>query len=148
MSHPMHQETETEDKRGGDMSTDWKVQSNPVGGIMMYIPSRIIDPDKPEHSGNIEHYGAYTKNREEAQRIVDELNRKVPAPAAGELFQITMEAARVNAKLTQEEAAKRQGISRATLISWESGKTYPTIPKLNKMAEVYGISVNHIFLPT
>ena len=63
------------------MSTEWKVQSNPVGGIMMYIPSRIIDPNQPEHSGNIEHHGTYTKDRAEAQRIVDELNGVQPEAA-------------------------------------------------------------------
>ena len=68
-------------------------------------------------------------------------------PAAGNVFQITMEAARVNAKLTQDEAARRQGVSRTTIINWENGKTIPSIPKLNKMAEVYGIPVDHIFLP-
>lgn len=62
-------------------------------------------------------------------------------------IQISMEAARVNAKLTQEEAAKKIEVSRATIMNWESGKTLPTIPKLQKMAEVYGLSVDNIFLP-
>lgn len=68
--------------------------------------------------------------------------------AAGEPpIQISIEAARVNAKLTQEEAARRQGVSRSTIIKWEKGKAIPTIPKLHKMAEVYGIPVDYIFLP-
>ena len=68
-------------------------------------------------------------------------------PTRSEVLQITMEAARVNAKLTQDEAAKLQGVSRATIINWERGKTIPSIPNLNKMAEVYGISTDNIFLP-
>ena len=62
-------------------------------------------------------------------------------------FQITMEAARVNAKLTQEEAGKMIGVSRTTIINWESGKRIPTLPHLMRMSEVYRIPVNNIFLP-
>ena len=35
-------------------------------------------------------------------------------------FKITMAAARVNAGMTQTEAAEKLGISRATLIAWEA----------------------------
>ena len=38
---------------------------------------------------------------------------------------ITLEAARVNAHLTQREAAKKLDISIATLQNYESGKTTP-----------------------
>lgn len=62
-------------------------------------------------------------------------------------FQISMEAARVNAKLTQEEAGRQIGVSRATIINWERGKRIPTLPHLIRMSEVYEIPVNNIFLP-
>lgn len=70
--------------------------------------------------------------------------------AAGSIIpplQITMKAARVNADLTQNEAASRIGVDRTTIVKWESGKTIPSVPKLKMMAEVYGISVDNIFLP-
>lgn len=58
------------------MKSEWRVQCNIVAGERTYIPYRILDVDKIVHSGNIEHYGQYTKNREEAQAIVDELNNQ------------------------------------------------------------------------
>ena len=46
------------------------------------------------------------------------------------LFKITLEAARVNAGLSQKEAAKMLGISNKTLCSWEFGKSYPNADKM------------------
>ena len=54
----------------------WKVQSNTIGGKYLYIAYRVIDMSKPVHSGNIEHHGEYTENKEEVQKLVDELNAK------------------------------------------------------------------------
>lgn len=56
------------------MKSEWRVQSNPVGGEMLYIAMRIRDTSKVVHSGNIEHYGEYTTNREEAEEMVRKLN--------------------------------------------------------------------------
>lgn len=42
---------------------------------------------------------------------------------------ITLKAARVNAGLTQEEAAQAINVTGRTLISWENGVTYPTVGK-------------------
>ena len=39
-----------------------------------------------------------------------------------ERFQISLAAARVNAGLTQEAAAKKMSISKNTLVNWEKGK--------------------------
>ena len=61
---------------------------------------------------------------------------------------ITMKAARVNANLTQLEAARALGISKNTLSAYESMKTIPQIDMAQKMASLYGLSVNQIiFLP-
>ena len=49
---------------------------NPIGGKYLYIAYRVIDMSKPVHSGNIEHHGEYTENKEEVQKLVDELNAK------------------------------------------------------------------------
>lgn len=58
---------------------------------------------------------------------------------------ITMKAARVNANLSQQEAAKRLGISKATLQNYESGNTVPDILMSRKIEDVYGFPVDYIF---
>lgn len=57
---------------------------------------------------------------------------------------MSLEAARVNAKLTLEQACEALGITKATLISYEKGRTYPTIDLALKMCELYKISINLI----
>lgn len=58
---------------------------------------------------------------------------------------ISLKAARVNAKLKQEEAAKKVGVSVSTLRNWEAGKTFPTQPKIEKLCEVYGVPFDVLF---
>ncbi|MDE7210832.1 MAG: helix-turn-helix transcriptional regulator [Lachnospiraceae bacterium] len=51
-------------------------------------------------------------------------------------------------KYTQEEAARRIGVSVDTLGNYERGKSYPDIPVLRKIEEVYNIPYDQlIFLP-
>lgn len=57
-------------------------------------------------------------------------------------IKLSMAAARVNAELTQEEAAKKLGISKATLINWEKGKVPPKPMALVALADLYGITVD------
>lgn len=52
---------------------------------------------------------------------------------------ITLKAARVNKKLTQEQAAKLIGISVFTLINYESGKSFPDVPIIKQIEKVYDI---------
>lgn len=52
-------------------------------------------------------------------------------------MRITLEAARVNAKLKQAEAAKLIGVDKKTLGSWERGKTMPKIDKIPIICETY-----------
>lgn len=59
--------------------------------------------------------------------------------------QITLKAARVNANLSQAEAAKALNVSVSTIKNWESGKTFPNQPQIAKICEVYGISYDCIF---
>lgn len=59
--------------------------------------------------------------------------------------QISLKAARVNANLTQEEAAIKLGVSISTIKKWEKGETFPKQPKINQICELYGISYDHIF---
>jgi len=58
---------------------------------------------------------------------------------------ISLKAARVNANLTQEEAAKRLNISPATLIKWET-KPDRVQPRYQKaISDVYKIPIDDIF---
>ena len=60
------------------------------------------------------------------------------------MIKISLRAARSNAKLTQEEAAEKMGVSRDTIAHWESGKTLPNAQKIKRIEEVYGISFSDL----
>lgn len=62
----------------------------------------------------------------------------------GDEMAITPKAARVNAGLTQEQAAKALKIAKGTLASYEKGKTKPTIDMGKKIANLYGLKVDEI----
>ena len=61
-------------------------------------------------------------------------------------FKISLEAARVNAGLTQKEAAERLNVNVATVANWESGKTTPTAENFIKLCKLYNCPVNAISL--
>lgn len=63
------------------------------------------------------------------------------------MTRISLEAARVNAKLTQKELAEILGISNATVVNWEKGNTEPNITQLRKISELSGIPMDFIFIP-
>lgn len=65
-----------------------------------------------------------------------------------EVIQISLAAARVNAKLTQEEVAKKMRIGKKTIINWEKGISIPSFSDMNMLSEIYGIPVDNIFLPS
>ena len=52
---------------------------------------------------------------------------------------ISLEAARVNAKLTQKELAEILGVSNATIVNWEKGNSEPNLSQLRKISELSGI---------
>ena len=58
---------------------------------------------------------------------------------------ITLKAARVNANLSQSDAAEKIGVAVSTLRNWESGKTFPRQPQIEKMCEVYGVPFDVLF---
>jgi len=62
-------------------------------------------------------------------------------------LKIKLKALRVNAELTQEEAASELGITKRTLQKWEDYQTSPTGAQLTRMANLYGCTLDDIFLP-
>lgn len=57
---------------------------------------------------------------------------------------ITLKAARVNKQMTQAEAAKMLGIAVDTLRQYEAGKTFPDVPMIQKIEELYSVNYNDI----
>ena len=51
---------------------------------------------------------------------------------------------RIDAKLTQEQAAEVLGISRQTISNWENEKSYPDIVSVLKMSDLYGVSLDYL----
>lgn len=60
----------------------------------------------------------------------------------------TLKTLRVNENLTQEQFAKKFGISVSKVSNWEKGRTFPNVAELKKIEEFYGVDYhNIIFLP-
>lgn len=59
---------------------------------------------------------------------------------------ITLAAARVNAGLSQAEAAHQLGITIATLQNYESGQTIPRWDTVRKIEALYQFPADYIFL--
>ena len=66
---------------------------------------------------------------------------------------ITLKAARVNAGLTQATAVWKYNnetggrLSQSTLLSWEKGRTWPTVQQFAALCKVYGVPMSDIFIP-
>lgn len=58
---------------------------------------------------------------------------------------ISLKAARINADLSQKEAAKLLGISHATIQNYEAGNTVPDVLMSKKIEEVYKFPADYIF---
>lgn len=46
--------------------------------------------------------------------------------------------------LTQEELARRVGVSPPAVSKWERGLAFPSMGKVVKLAEVFGVTVNEV----
>ena len=57
---------------------------------------------------------------------------------------MTLKAARVNKNLTQAEAAKQIGVTEDTISNWERMKSFPNVPQIRKIEEVYGVPYNDL----
>ena len=62
-----------------------------------------------------------------------------------EYIRITLAAARVNAGLTQEEAARAMHVSKQTIVNWENGKSAPDITRARELSALYGLPLDCIF---
>lgn len=58
---------------------------------------------------------------------------------------LTLKAARVNADLSQIEAAKKLNVATSTLRNWEKGKTFPNQKQIVSLCRLYNADFNSIF---
>ena len=56
----------------------------------------------------------------------------------------TLKALRINKGLTLEQAAKKLDINIVTLSSYENAKTFPDVPTINKILELYETDFDHV----
>ena len=63
------------------------------------------------------------------------------------ILQITLRAARVNAGYTQEEVAKKMGVTKQTVLNWETGRNKLRIPEMHMLSKLYKIPMDNIILP-
>ena len=62
--------------------------------------------------------------------------------------EITLKGARSNKGYTQEKAAQLIGVTVDTLRNYEKGKSFPDVPIIKKIEDVYGIPYSQLkFLP-
>lgn len=64
-----------------------------------------------------------------------------------ESVQISLAAARVNAGLTQEDAAIKMKVGKRTIINWEKGIVTPSFANINMLSAIYKIPIDFISLP-
>lgn len=60
---------------------------------------------------------------------------------------ISLAAARVDAGMTQKQAADAIGVSKTTIVNWESGKAEPKLKHVKRILLVYNRGIDEIFLP-
>ena len=61
---------------------------------------------------------------------------------------ITLAAARKNRSMSQKALAQKLGVSEATVVNWEKGRSEPSVFQAYKIAEAVGTSLDDIiFLP-
>ena len=64
------------------------------------------------------------------------------------MMAITLKGARANKDLSQAAAAEKLGISVDTLSNYERGKSFPDVPIIKRMEDLYGIPYSElIFCP-
>lgn len=64
------------------------------------------------------------------------------------MLKISLKAARVNAGMTQAQAAKKCHVAIQSLNKWERGHVKPDFATLHLLSDIYGIPMENIFLPS
>lgn len=59
-------------------------------------------------------------------------------------MRMSLAAARVNKKLTQEQVAQAMGVAKKTVWSWENGRTLPSLEKIEPLCNLYGLTYDDI----
>lgn len=63
-------------------------------------------------------------------------------------MEITLKVLRASFDLSQKQSAKLVGVSEDTWRSWEQAKTFPDVPKIKKIEQVFNVNYDDIvFLP-
>lgn len=65
-----------------------------------------------------------------------------------ENYKISMAAARVNAKMTQEEVASEMHVTKQTIVNWENGKVIPKPAQFKMFCNVVNAPEDAIYLPS
>lgn len=61
---------------------------------------------------------------------------------------MTMKAARVNVGLTQADVAKALNVSKKTVCSWENGKSFPSVDRIDDICALFNCRYDDLnFLP-
>lgn len=58
---------------------------------------------------------------------------------------ISLEACRVNARMTQKSWAENIGVTLQTICNWEHGKSQPTLPQVRRISELSGVPIDFIY---
>ncbi len=62
-------------------------------------------------------------------------------------LKVKLKALRINAEMSQQEAAEKLGVTEKTLQNWENYVTYPNAVQLVSICNLYGCELDDIFLP-
>lgn len=64
------------------------------------------------------------------------------------MAKISIKAARVNAGLSQKNAANALNVSNKTLSNWEAGKTFPKANQVEELCVLYGVAYDDLIFLT
>lgn len=62
-----------------------------------------------------------------------------------EIFKDRFKAARTKAELSQDDVAKRLGVSKTSISEWENGHTEPSFTRIAELADLFGIEPEDFF---
>lgn len=62
-------------------------------------------------------------------------------------MRITMKDARINARISQTEIARRLGVTSGAVSQWEKGTSAITARQLERFCEIVGVSIGDIIIP-